>query len=567
MPTGITVMLELDLNVPPFRQTLQIKMKRDREAILRDDAETLHKLGYAQELFREMGGFSNFAVSFSVISILTGAVLLYGYGLKYGGPFINTVGWPLVSLFVLCVAASMAEIASAYPTAGGLYYWAFRLGGREWAWSCAWLNLIGQITVTAGVDIGAATYTTGLVTNALGIPAGATVPVLGAINGWSFWLAVMVLLMIPQVIINIRGLKTVSRLSDLSVTWHIGGVVILAALLTFAGKYHEGWHFLLSTEHPALNVDVMTRFAIGPWSVPSIVMMIPGVRYLYMHGASVYAFGFMLGLLQAQWTYTGYDASAHMAEETFMARMNSAWGIFLSVAVSAIVGYVLLMALTNAIPPGKLAETVADPYPVLYIVRNSLTPFFTNLIAVIIAVAMWLCGLASVTSMARVCYAFGRDAGMPGASFLSRVSKWRTPANAIVVTSTLVVLVTAYSATYAVVTSMSTAALYLAYIIPVCLNARNKWRGMGEFTTAESAPWSLGRFGPFINLIAIAWVAFITILFSIPPNELAGITIVMLIGALFLYWQISQKHRFRGPRAANVDEIEQAEARLIAAQG
>ena len=529
--------------------------------ILDDDRETLRQLGYAQELFREMGGFANFAVSFSIISVLTGTVLLYGYGLKFGGPVINTVGWPIVSVFVLCVAASMAEIASAYPTAGGLYYWAFRLGGREWAWSCAWLNLIGQITITAGVNIGAATYLTGLVTNALGIPADASVPILGAINGWYFWLAVMVGLMIPQVLINLRGLSMVSMLSDFSVIWHIAGVSILALALTFAGKYHNGWHFLLSTTHPANPVAAMTTFAIGPLTVPSLVMKIPGVRALYEAGP--YALTFMLGLLQAQWTYTGYDASAHMAEETFLARMNTAWGVFLSVAVSAVVGYVALLALTNSIPPGKIAETASDPYPVLYIVRNSLRPFFANVIAVTIAGAMWLCGLASITSMARVCYAFARDGGLPGSYLVSRVSpKWGTPVVAIIVTSLLVVIVTFYSATYAVVTSMSTTALYLAYVIPILLNYRNKRRQSGEFTTLATAPWSLGRYGLAINLVSIIWVVFITLLFSIPPNELAGLTMLGLGILLFLYWQLSQKRRFRGPRTGGPVEIEKAEAEL-----
>ena len=122
------------------------------------DESYLASLGYGQQLFREMGGFSNFAISFSIISILTGAVLLYGYGLKFAGPLANTVGWPLVSLFTLAVAASMAEIASAYPTAGGLYFWSFRLGGRGWAWTTAWLNMIGQVTITAGIYIAAAIY-------------------------------------------------------------------------------------------------------------------------------------------------------------------------------------------------------------------------------------------------------------------------------------------------------------------------------------------------------------------------------------------------------------------------
>jgi amino acid transporter len=350
-------------------------------------------------------------------------------------------------------------------------------------------------------------------------------------------------------------------LSDFSVIWHIAGVTILALALTLAGKFQNGWHFLVSTAHPAIPMGATTSFAIGPLTVPSLVMKIPGVRRLYSAGP--FAFTFMLGLLQAQWTYTGYDASAHMAEETFLARMNTAWGVFLSVAVSAVVGYIALLALTNSIPPGKIAETVNDPYPVLYIVRNSLRPFFANVIAVTIAGAMWLCGLASITSMARVCYAFGRDGGLPGSYLVSRVSpKWGTPVVAIIVTSLLVVIVTFYSATYAVVTSMSTTALYLAYVIPILLNYRNKRRQSGEFTTPATAPWSLGRYGLAINLVSIVWVVFITVLFSIPPNELAGLTMLGLGVLLFLYWQLSQKRRFRGPRTGGSVDIEKREAEL-----
>src|SRR2546430_1943974 len=176
---------------------------RSRDEIARDDARDLERLGYAEQLFRQMGGFSNFAVSFSIISILTGAVLLYGYGLKFAGPLANSLGWPLVSIFTLTVAASMAEIASAYPTAGGLYFWAFRLGGRTWAWTTAWLNMIGQITITAGINVAAAIYIVGAITRIFGLPADQAVPVFGSMTSWYFYVFVMVLIMIPQILINI----------------------------------------------------------------------------------------------------------------------------------------------------------------------------------------------------------------------------------------------------------------------------------------------------------------------------------------------------------------------------
>src|SRR6266446_1310569 len=165
---------------------------RTREEIIAQDIGDLARLGYAQQLFREMGGFSNFAISFSIISVLTGAVLLYGYGLKLAGPVINTLGWPVASLFTLCVAASMAELASAYPTAGGLYFWAFRLGGRGWAWLTAWLNMIGQVTITAGINVAAAIYSIGAVTRIFDLPADVAVPLFGSATSWHFQLAVMV---------------------------------------------------------------------------------------------------------------------------------------------------------------------------------------------------------------------------------------------------------------------------------------------------------------------------------------------------------------------------------------
>lgn len=525
-------------------------MMKSREELIRDDVRDLERLGYAQQLFRQMGGFSNFAVSFSIISILTGAVLLYGYGLKFAGPIVNSIGWPLVSVMTLAVAASMAEIASAYPTAGGLYFWASRLGGRQWAWITAWLNMIGQVAITAGINVAASIYIIGAVTRLLGMPSDVRVPLFGTATNWYFQLFVMLLILIPQIVINLWGIRLTARLSDLSVWWHIGGVLVITLLLTIYGRHHNPLEFLFAWQPVAPPPDPV--LAVGDFSMPSpLFRLVPGLAALY---ASSPAFlFFVLALLQAQWTYTGYDASAHMAEETVMARLNSAWGIVLSVAVSAVAGYVMLMALTWCIPNGDVAATANDPYPVLYIVYNNLTPFFANLIAVIIGVAMWLCGVASVTSMGRMWYAFARDDGIPGSRWLKRVSgTHRTPAVAIIVTSALSVVICLYAAAWFVVTSISTICLYLAYGIPIYLNARNRRRREGEFMTKEIAPWSLGRWSPLLNAIAIAWIAFITIIFMLPPNELVLWTMIGVGIALTLYWLLSARVHFAsGERRAS----------------
>jgi hypothetical protein len=123
-----------------------------------EDEQILHKLGYAQELFRAMGGFRNFAISFTIISILAGCLTSYTIGFEHGGPVAVTWGWLLVGLMSLIIALGMAEIASAYPTAGGLYYWASKLGSPGWGWATGWFNLIGQIAVTAAIGYGLAIF-------------------------------------------------------------------------------------------------------------------------------------------------------------------------------------------------------------------------------------------------------------------------------------------------------------------------------------------------------------------------------------------------------------------------
>jgi amino acid transporter len=218
----------------------------------------------------------------------------------------------------------------------------------------------------------------------------------------------------------------------------------------------------------------------------------------------------------------------------------------LSVGVSAIAGYVMLMALTWCIPNGDIAKTANDAYPVLFIVRSNLTPFFANAIAVIIGVAMWLCGVASVTSMGRMWYAFARDDGIPGSRWLKRVGgKHHTPFIAIIVTSLLSVAICIYAAAWFVVTSISTICLYLAYGIPVFLNLRNRLRRKGEFMTKDVAPWTLGRWSPLLNVIAIVSIVFITFVFVLPPNELVLWTMLGVAVLLTLYWQLLAKRTFR----------------------
>src|SRR5579872_6826464 len=195
------------------------------------DVDTLHRMGYAQELRRRMSTFSNFAVSFTIISILSGCLTLYGYGMNTGGPIIMNIGWPLVGIFVTLVGLAMAEVCSSYPTAGGLYYWAAKLGGKNsagWSWFTGWFNLLGQVGVTAGIDFGLAFFVDYWLNLVFGY---STSP------PWIILIYGIVLFI--HGLLNTFGIGLVAFLNDVSVWWHVTGVVIIVGVLFLFSKYHQ----------------------------------------------------------------------------------------------------------------------------------------------------------------------------------------------------------------------------------------------------------------------------------------------------------------------------------------
>ncbi len=466
------------------------------------DSQELGKLGYAQELFRTMGGFSNFAISFSIISILTGAVTLYGHGLTMGGPAEMAFGWPLVTMFTLAVAMSMAELASTLPTAGAMYHWSSKLGGKGWGWFTAWFNIVGNITVLAGIDYGCAQFLT---------------PLLGFDATTRNLLLVYAAILTSHALINHFGIRLVALLNDFSVTVHIIGVIaIVAALFIFAPKQPASFFFTAVTNNPQ---------------------------------GSPYWWAFIVGLLQAQWTFTGYDASASVSEETIDPRRRVPWGMVMAVVVSSVAGYLLLIALTLAIKdiPTVLnaKDSSGNDVPaVITILQTALGERAGALFSALVAMAMWFCGLSAVTWCSRVVYAFSRDNGMPASRLWKRVSKNHlTPAPAIWLCVAVAFVAAVYSGAYSVVTSISVIGLYFSYTIPVFLALRAR-RANGA---GERGPWHLGRYSSMVNVIAILWVAFISVILSFPDNGRAGKTIAAVTVLLGLWYVLRERHRFAGP--------------------
>ena len=484
----------------PYPNSAAVK-SRKRRSFPADDQD-LQGFGYSQQFLRSFGGFSSFALSFSIISVLTGAVTLFDYGLRMGGPREMLLGWPLVTFGTLMVALSMAELCSALPTSGGMYHWSAELGGPTWAWFTAWLNIVGLITAIAGIDYGCAEF---------------LVPMLGMQSVPYSLFPVYGLLLFSQAVINLYSAALIAWLSNVSAAIHIFGVLILiGSLLIFAPK--QPLDFLWSTQ----NLSTVH---------------------------APYAWLFMLGLLQAQWTYTGFDGSAHVAEETADPRRHAPWGMVISVMISGIFGYLLILSLALAIPDlGHVLQTTdvsGHQLPaVLTIVRMTLGVRAATAVLGLTVIAMWFCGLASMTSVSRSFFALARDNGMPLSSIWSRVNaRLKTPGPAIWLSAALALAAMAWSGAYSVVVSISVIGFYLAYIAPVYLGWRKKSSWLGK-----RGPWHLGVASNTINGLAVLWTGFICTVMVMPPNARAGLGIFAVMGVLFLRHRVSGKHKMHKPQ-------------------
>jgi len=502
-------------------------------------------MGYAQELRRRISGFTNFAISFTVISILAGTLTSYYIGFANGGPIIMSWGWPFVSIMCLFVALAMAELASAMPTAGGLYYWASKLGSPAWGWFTGWLNIVGFTIAVAAVGWGAAVFAVAL--GNLWFPG-----VVHTTNGTIFLFYAVILVVGGTV--NTFGISPIRILNNLSAWWHMIGVLILAIVLLAIPAHHQSFAFVFT--------KTINASGFGG------------------HGFSSLLFWFVigLGLLQAQYTIGGYDASAHMSEETTSASRKAARGVWTSVALSGIFGWILLLALTFAVPNVN-GTLKAGAFDVQYIWQTSLGTKWAEFLLFIVVAAQVFCDTAGITASSRIIWALSRDKAVPGHQLWHRLNKYRAPVYAIwlvVAFDILWMLPTFADATigYLVATSITVIALYSAYALPIFLRMRLGRR-------FEAGAWTLGKHYRWIGSIALGGIVIIAILFIMPVTP-TGIpfrtgftwTVVnyaplTLIAALALFggwWLISARHWFRAPvRQASFEELETADPDTIAA--
>lgn len=503
---------------------------------LDDDAKHLHSMGYAQELARRMSGFSNFAISFSIICILAGGIGAYTVALGAAGGASIGIGWVVGSIFALVVAASMGQIASAYPTAGGLYHWSSILGGRGWGWATAWINLFGLLFVVASVNYGVYLLLRDLIlVGMFGMdPASFT--------GTHLTIAVALITLV-QAVMNYAGIRVTSLLTDFS-----GYLIFAVSVLIIVGLFF-GSPVELDFSRLVTFKNYTGDPGAGTW---------PATQSIF--------YAFVLGLLHVCYTVTGFDASAHTSEETVDAQRAVPKGMLNAVFWSGVFGWILVAAVLLAMP--SVDEGAAKGWSVFYytLEASHMPKIFKDIISVGIVVSNFLCALAGMTSLSRMIFAFARDGGIPGASdWLKKVNPThRTPGPAIITGAVLCFILGLVAGNdanaYIILSSGCAVFLYVSYIMPI---------GAGILAEGKSwttkGPFDLGVWSKPIAVVALIGGAILAFVGFQPPYELVGKFLAGLIGTLIVVWFAFERRRFQGPPLTE-EAVKARQAEIAAAE-
>ncbi|NWF64583.1 MAG: amino acid permease [Chloroflexi bacterium] len=469
------------------------------------DKQVLHKLGYAQELSRRMSGFSNFAISFSIICILAGGISAFPAAfnaLGSGGAFLI---WFVGGILALSVAFGMGQIASSFPTAGGLYHWSSHLGGKFWGWATAWFNLIGLICVVSSVDV--LLYTVFFKDLLLATVLGVDVSAWGATQQTIF----LVFALGTQALLNHYYIDITTKLTDWSGYVILGlTVILIITLFAFSSvplDFTRLWTFQ--------NVTGEAGGSVVPFRTESV------------------AFAFLLGLSYVCYTITGFDASAHTSEETQDAQVNVPKGMWTAVFWSWVFGLVAVAAYVLTMP--SLEEAHAAGWGSFFYMWGSsnMPQWLSVFLAVGMVLVNYVCALAGLTSTSRMMYAFARDGGLPASKALAAVStKYRTPGTAVWVSAILAFASTLYAPAYLILAVACAVFLYLSMVMPIAAGLMAE----GGAKWKEKGPFNLGGLSKPNAVLAIIFGITLAISGFFPPNEKVLYFTLIFVVALFSFW-------------------------------
>ena len=490
------------------------------------DEGRLAELGYKQELRRDWTLMHNFGVSFSIISVITGITTLFLYGLTTGGPGAMSIGWLVVSFFIFFVGMGMAEIVSAVPTSGGPYFWAAILAPKAWApflsWVTGWFNFLGQVAVTTGITFGLAELiSTAATVKGYSPSAGKTMGIYAA-------------LLTSHGLVNTFGVHILRYLNVSSIVLHSLGVFSFAVAVVAKAPKHQSASFVFGKFYDDTGDP--------GWSVRASP-----------------AYVAVLAMLQATYTQTGYDASAHLSEETQNASLNAPIGVLMSLGCSAIFGFFLLLCLLFSIQDFEATVNSTYDQPVLQILVDIFGEDGALVLFSLVMICVWHCGLFSLTSNSRMMFAFARDHGIP--RFFHKVdARFKSPIRTVWLAAFLAFCLglpsLGSSVAFSAATSIATIGLYLSYGLPILI-------GIIWPQNFVKGPFNLRSFSRPVAIVAVLYIGFITVVFCLPQlNPVNSQTLnytpvaVGIIAAFSLgSWVVWARKWFTGP-------IRQIEAQL-----
>ncbi|CCL99550.1 uncharacterized protein FIBRA_01568 [Fibroporia radiculosa] len=488
-----------------------------------DDA-LLAKLGYRAEFKREFSLLETIAFAFSIMGVIASVSSTFSFPLVSGGHVGMIFGWLIPCLFVLTVAASMAELASSMPTSAGLYYFSAKLAPPKYSalasWITGWANITGQVTLVCSIDFTCAQ----MITSAISVGSD------GAINlGTGPTYGILLAILFTHGIVCSAATNILARLNLFYVIVNLGtSIAAIIALLVCSGDNR------VSTKDAFTMFENNTGWSDSGWA-------------------------FLLAFTAPMWTLTGYDSAAHISEETAGAARAAPIAILIAVSATASLGWLLLIAAsfaTASVP--TLLETTL-PLPMAQLFYDVLGKHGMLAIWSFIIVVQYVTGAAQGVDASRVVFAFARDNALPGSRWWKRMNPHtQTPVNAAWLVMVLAGIcgLLGFSATaLSSLAGASVIGLYTSYVTPIFLritSGRNK---------LVPGPFSLGKWYMPIGAIACAWVAFIVVLLLFPsyqyPTAATMNYAVVIIMAVFVFasasWILSAHKWFIGP-IKNVDD-------------
>ncbi|KAJ3483085.1 hypothetical protein NLI96_g6547 [Meripilus lineatus] len=446
------------------------------------DEALLAQLGYKQEFRRAFSGLETFGIAFSIIGLLPSIASVLFYSIPNGGPSAMVWGWGVASFFILFVGLAMAELASAAPTSGGLYFWTHSLSSPRWrnllAWICGYSNTIGTIAAIAAINWGCAVQ----VMAAASIGSNLTFTPTSA-QTYGVYAAII----LSHALICCLGTQILARLQGIYVFLNI--ILCLAVIVALPA----------ATPHEYKN---SASFALG------------------------------------NFTNCSFDACVHISEEASNASKAVPWAIVGAISIAGILGWAINVSLSFCM--GTDLEGIvgsATGQPMAQIFFNSFGRKGTLAIWAIVVITQHMMGSSMVLASSRQAFAFSRDGALPFSRFLYRINNYtKTPVNAVwfvaISAIALGLLVFAGPSAINAVFSIGVTALYIAYSLPILA----RFLGGNEF---KPGPFTLGRFSGVVALIAVLWMSFMFVVFMFPATpettvEDMNYTIVVEGGILVL---------------------------------